>query len=165
MEQGIEERTIKTLEEMGLSPSQVNNTFSANDFYQMLEKNKKAFLLATTEELPEVKLRGGRDSATQVLRILKTNEISKFKGFTEDDELYISRIIKELEEGGLPKQTSKTLLKEVDQELKKGVHPLRILALLKKNIPAEFLQEPIAQSSAKTFGPREVILSEYLVNE
>jgi superfamily II DNA or RNA helicase len=136
-----------------------------SDFYQLLEKNKKAFLLATTEELPEVKLRGGRDSATQVLRILKTNEISKFKGFTEDDELYISRIIKELEEGGLPKQTSKTLLKEIDQELKKGINPLRILALLKKNIPAEFLQEPIAQSSAKTFGPREVILSEYFVNE
>jgi superfamily II DNA or RNA helicase len=134
------------------------------DFYQLLEKNKKAFLLATTEELPETKLRGGRDSATQVLRILKTNEISKFKGYTEDDEFYISRVIKELEEGGLPKQTSKTLLKEIDQELKKGINPLRILALLKKNIPAEFLQEPIAQSSAKTSGPREVILSEYFVS-
>jgi len=134
------------------------------DFYQLLEKNKKAFLLATTEELPEIKLRGGRDSATQVLRILKTNEISKFKGYTEDDEFYISRVAKELEEGGLPKQTSKTLLKEIGQELKKGINPLRILALLKKNIPAEFLQEPVAQSSAKIFGPREVILSEYFVS-
>ena len=120
--------------------------------------------MATTEELPEIKLRGGRDSATQVLRILKTNEISKFKGYTEDDEFYISRVAKELEEGGLPKQTSKTLLKEIGQELKKGINPLRILALLKKNIPAEFLQEPVAQSSAKIFGPREVILSEYFVS-
>jgi len=42
-----------------------------------------------------------------------------------------------------------------------GINPLRILALLKKNIPTEFLQEPIVQSSAKTFCPREVILFEY----
>jgi len=135
------------------------------DFYNLLDKNKKAFLLATIEEAPEIKLRGGRDTATQVLRILKTNEISKFKGFTEDDELYISQVIKELEEGGLPKQTSKTLLKEIDKELKTGVNPLKILAILKKNIPSEFLREPIAQSSAKVFGPREVILSEYFVSE
>lgn len=135
------------------------------DFYNLLDKNKKAFLLATTEEMPETKLRGGRDTATQVLRILKTKEISKFKGFTDDDELYISQVIKELEEGGLPKQTSKTLLKEMDKESKTGVNPLKILAILKKNIPSEFLREPIAQSSAKVFEPREVILSEYFVNE
>ncbi len=135
------------------------------DFYELLDKNKKAFLLATVEEVPEIKLRGGRDNATQVLRILKANEISKFKGFTEDDELYISQVIKELEEGGLPKQTSKTLLKEIDEELKTGMNPLKILAILKKNIPSEFLREPIAQSSAQVLGPREVILSEYFVSE
>jgi len=135
------------------------------DFYNLLDKNKKAFLLATIEEAPEIKLRGGRDTATQVLRILKTNEISKFKGFTEDDELYISQVIKELEEGGLPKQTTKTLLKEIDKELKTGVNPLKILGILKKSIPTEFLREPIAQTSAQILGPREVILSEYFVNE
>ena len=34
----LEQKTISTLVEMGLSPEQVNNTFSANDFYQMLSK-------------------------------------------------------------------------------------------------------------------------------
>lgn len=134
-------------------------------YYELLDKNKKAFILATLEEAPETKLRGGRDSATQVLRILKANEISKFKGFTEDDEFYLGQVIKELEEGGLPKKTSKTLLKEIDRELKTNVNPLRILAVLKKNIPSEFLMEPITQGSAKTYGPREVILSEYFISE
>jgi len=135
------------------------------DFYKFLEKNKNAFKFATIEEMPEVKLRGGRDSATQVLRILKANEIKYFKGFTEDDELYIKQVIQELEEGGLPKQTSKTLLKELQKEFKKGVQPLRILAILRMNIPSEFLKKPAAQSAAQTFGPREVILSEYFINE
>ena len=131
--------------------------FSANNV------TKKEFEFATIEDLPEVKLRGGRDSATQVVRILKAAEIRHFKGYTEDDELYINQVIKELEEGGLPKQTSKTLLKKIQSELKNGVNPLKILAVLRMNIPPEFLTRSGAQSSAKTFGPREVILSEYLI--
>ncbi len=134
-------------------------------FYGLLDKNKKAFDLATIEEIPEVKLRGGRDSATQILRILKTNEIGKFKGFTEEEESYVGQVIKELEEGGLPKQTTKNLLKEMDEELKKEINPRKILAILKKNIPTEFLQESITHGLAKTFGPREVILSEYFIDK
>ena len=41
--------------------------------------------------------------------------------------------------------------------------PIIILAVLQKNIPSEFFKEHISESSAQTFGPREVILSEYLV--
>jgi len=44
----------------------------AADFYDKLEKNKQAFEFATTEEDVELKAtRGGRDSAMQVLKILK----------------------------------------------------------------------------------------------
>ncbi len=133
----------------------------SKDLYELLEKNKQAFHHATFEEVPEIKGKGGRDTVTLVLRILKTNDIRRYKGYTEDDELYIKKVIKEVEEGGLPRQTSKTLLKELQKELKKGVNPLKILAILKMNIPAEFLQEAAFQTAAQIFGPREVILSEY----
>jgi hypothetical protein len=43
--------------------------------------------------------------------------------------------------------------------------PLKVLALLQNNIPNEFLESHIAESAAHTFGPREVILSEYLISE
>ena len=138
---------------------------AGKDFYELLDKNKKEFEFATIEELPDIKLRGGRDSATQVVRILKANEIRHFKGYSEDDELYIKQVIKELEEGGLPKQTSKTLLRKLQNELKKGVNPLKILAVLRMNIPSEFLTQSAVQSAAQIFGPREVILSEYLINK
>jgi len=137
------------------------------DYYELLEKNKKAFEFATIEELPEIKRRGGgRDSSIQILRILKTNEISKFKGYTDEDEIYLKRVIQEIEEGGLPKQTTKTLIKELNRELKNGVNPFRILAILKMRIPDVFLTEnTYMQSAAKTFGPREVILSEYFISK
>jgi superfamily II DNA/RNA helicase len=129
------------------------------DYYDLLDKNKKAFALATTEEMPETKTKGGRDSASFVLKILKSNQIKHFKGYTEDDELYIRKVMGLIEDGGLPKQTAKTLVKELSKES----NPLKILAKLKTNIAPEFFKEPIAESSAQTAGPREVILSEYLL--
>ena len=131
------------------------------DYYELLDKNKKAFAMATAEELPETKMKGGRDSATFVLKILKSNQIKHYKGYTEDDELYIKEVLNLIEEGGLPKQTAKTLVKELGKE----TNPLKILAKLKTNIAPEFFKETAAESAAQTSGPREVILSEYLVSK
>jgi superfamily II DNA or RNA helicase/HKD family nuclease len=131
------------------------------DYYELLGKNKKAFAVVTTEELSETKMKSGRDSATFVLKILKSNQVKHFKGYTEDDELYIKEVIDLIEEGGLPKQTAKTLVKKLSKE----TNPLKILAKLKTNVAPEFFKEPIAESAAQTSGPREVILSEYLVSE
>jgi len=132
------------------------------DFYELLDKNKKAFELATIEEMPELKMRGGRDTATQMLKILKA--IRDFRKFTEDQELYLRKVMREIEEGGLPKQTTKRTLQELNRELKNGLNPLRILGVFQKNIPSDLLKEHIAESAAQTSGPREVILSEYFTN-
>ena len=51
-----------------------------------------------------------------------------------------------------------------DVELKTGKpNPLKVLVLLQNNVPDEFLEGHIAESAAHTSGPREVILSEYLI--
>jgi len=132
------------------------------DFYDKLEKNKQAFAFATLEEDIELKgTRGGSDSATQVLKILKA--IRDLRKLTEDQESYLKRIMKQLEEGALPKQTTKIVNRELRKELEQGKpNPLKILAILQNNIPAELLESHIAESAAHTFGPREVILSEFL---
>ena len=152
---------ISAAKQLEASEGEKREKISKN-LYDLLERNKQAFHLATLDEAPEIKGKGGRDTVTSALRILKTNEIRRYKGYTEDDEAYIKRVIKELEEGGLPRQTSKTLLRELQKELKKGINPLKILAVLKMNIPSEFLQEMTFHNAAQVFGPREVILSEYL---
>jgi len=134
------------------------------NFYYLLEKNKKAFEFSTQEEASEIKLTGGRDSATQVLKILKA--ISKdTRKFTEEQEDYLKIVIQKIIKGALPKQTTKILLQELNNELKQTINPLRILAILQKNIAPEFLQEHLSESAAQTSGPREVILSEYLIGE
>lgn len=132
-----------------------------DNFYMFLDKNKKEFGQATEEEFVEPKMRGGRDSATKILRILKSKQVRKYSGFTEDDEQYINEVIRLIGEGGLPKHTLKRLVKELSNEL----DPFKILGKLKKNIAPEFFEETIAESAAQTSGPKEVILSEYLVGK
>ena len=133
-----------------------------NNFYDLLEKNKQAFEFATTEEMLEIKMRGGRDSATQVFMRLKA--IKDWRKLTDDQEDYLKRVKRELMEGGLPKETTKRTLKELNQELKNGINQLKIIAVIQKNISEELLREHYAESAAQTFGPREVILSEYFSN-
>ena len=41
----------------------------------------------------------------------------------------------------------------------------QVLALLQNNVSEEFLESHIAESAAHVAGPREVILSEYLIGE
>lgn len=129
------------------------------EFYTFLEKNKEAFKDATLEYEAETTTRGGRDNITKILRILKSKQVKNYQGFTEDDDQYIQKVIKLLEDGNLPKQTTKN----VAQALNGIEDPIKILSKIKTNISEEFFREHISHSSADVFGPREVILSEYLI--
>jgi superfamily II DNA or RNA helicase len=132
-----------------------------SNFYGLIEKNKNAFVWATTEELPAAKMRGGRDSATKILQIIKATMKDR-RQFTDDQELYLKKAVARLEEGGLPKQTAKTALAALGEEIKKGINPLKILAVLEANIPKLLLESHFAESAGRNSGKREVILSEYL---
>ena len=86
--------------------------------------------------------------------------IQKASQFTDDQETYVRNLIAQVEEGGLPKQTTKKVMQELTKA--NTQNPLKILAILQANIPVEFTQSHYAENSAQTVGPREVILSEYL---
>jgi superfamily II DNA or RNA helicase len=131
------------------------------DYYDLLDRNKEAFQQATTEEMPEPKSRGGRDPSVFVLKILKSREVRSCKTYTEDDEQYIRDLARLIEEGGLPKQTSKVLSKVLSKE----ANPLKILAILRTNIAPELFNETAAEGAISPSHPREVILSEYMVGK
>ena len=129
-----------------------------SDYYELLDKNKQLFKSITTEKVSDESiLKGGQDKTTKLLRILNSQEIKNFKGFTEYDEEYLGQVRKVLNEG-INEQTLKTLVKALAKE----DNPLKILAKIRANLPEEFFNEPAVQNTAKTSGSREVILSVYL---
>ena len=132
------------------------------DYYELLDKNKTAFFNATIEEIVETRRKGGADSATKLLKILKVVQKNS-KQLTEEQEEYIKKIINQLEKGALPKKTIQRTLKAVEKlKLKEIKNPLKVIAILQKEISPRFLESHYAEFSGKIEGKREVILSMYL---
>ena len=133
-------------------------------FYELLDKNKDAFIIATTEEMIEPHTRRGRDSAFQILKILKVT-LKNTKQLTEEQELYLKKVFSQLEEGGLPKQTAKETLKALNDLKSEMANPLKVLAILQTHIPERLLESHYAEFNPRLSGRREVILSMYLTQE
>lgn len=129
--------------------------------YDLLDKNKAAFILATTEEMAEPRKRGGRDSAANILRILKAT-LKNTRKLTDDQELYLKKVLNQLEEGGLPKQTAKNTLKALNELGEALVNPFKVLATLQTHIPDRLLQSHYAEHNPSVTGKREIVLSLYL---
>ena len=134
------------------------------EMYDLLDSNKEAFIIATTEEMAEPQKRRGRDSAANILRILKTT-MKNTQKLTDDQELYLKKVSTQLEEGGLPKQTAKNTLKALDALKDELVNPFKVLAVLQTHIPKRLLLLHYAEQNPAVFGKREVILSLYLTGE
>ena len=129
------------------------------NYYTYLDKNKDAFKASLIEDIQEVKTKGGKSNDVRLQSIIKA--ILKMKGFTEDDEDYLKKVLNLLEEGTLPKQTAKNIINKIGKEN----NHLKIYAIIKKNIPDTFFKTPISELPGQTSGPREIILSEYLSKE
>jgi hypothetical protein len=133
-------------------------------YYEFLEKNKEAFKFATVEGIITTARKGGRDSASNILRILKLI-FKNTSQFTDEQELYLKKVKTQLEEGGLPKQTTKETLKALNNLKHDIKNPLKVLATLQRNIPEALLQSHYAEQNVSPSGKREVILSLFLKRE
>ncbi len=129
------------------------------EFYDFLNRNKQAFMIATSEEQLEKTPAKGRSNEAYLLKRLKANEIRRCKTYTEDDEEFIRQATRLLDEGSMPKQTAKIIA----QSIKTEVDPLKVLAHLRKNVPLEFLRSGHIGKDVSSDNLREVILSSLLL--
>ena len=131
------------------------------EYYNLLSKNKEAFVEATTAEYFIPDTRGGRDAGKQVLKVLKATLKNSAK-FTDEQEEYLKKVIKQFEEGAIPKPTAKKTLKALNNLKSDVKNSLKVLAVVHQNIPAKFLESHYVEYEKRFTGKREVILSLYL---
>jgi len=136
----------------------------SKDFYELLDRNKRAFIDATTEEYLISDHRRGRDSGSQVLKILKAT-LRNSQRFTDEQEDYLKKVITRLEEGAIPKQTTKKTLKALNNLKSDLTNPLKVLATVQHTIPERLLESHYAEYPHRFSGKREVILSLYLTEK
>jgi superfamily II DNA or RNA helicase len=127
-----------------------------SDYYPLLDKNKRAFQEATDEE-SIVAPGNNRDSALQILRLLRSREVRTYQGFTEDDEAFLAKVADLVEAGSLPRPTARTLVRNLEGQ----TEPLKIRDILRRGIPPEFLRQQTGARSPQADKPREVILSAF----
>jgi hypothetical protein len=138
----------------------------AHDYFELLDKNKNNFIKSTTEEIRQLKQRAGRDTSNKILQILNLPEVKYCKIYTDEDDLFIKKVKSLLNEGALPKQTTKTLATKLSKVIQtKPFQPIQVISMLRNHIPDEFFIDTFAETAADISGKREVILSEYLVKE
>jgi len=129
-------------------------------YYSLLDKNKAQFnLIMSGEELEAAPARSSRSSEGYVIRRLKAKDLRYYRAFTDEDEEYIRLVLTAYEDGIIPGNTTKRIKKAIERE----PNPLKVLGILKKNIPNTLL------GTSRTGQPserarREVILSEYLAS-
>ena len=130
-------------------------------YYELLEFNKEAFDLANSGEYRAKSRGGGRSNEKYIMQLLKTNDIRYYPGYTDEDEDFLQDVRRVLEDGAIARNTAKRIKQELDK-LKDQVTPLRILGLLRKNIPPAVLTGKSETAGGQGGERREVILSEYL---
>jgi superfamily II DNA/RNA helicase len=130
-------------------------------YFDLLDKNKQAFFDATTQEVTDPQPRQGRDSAYQMLKILKA-AFKNTQPLTDEQEAYAQSVMAQLEAGGLPKETTQNALRALKELGNQMVNPLKVLAVLQTHVPPRLLESHYAEQNPRSAGQREVILSMYL---
>jgi hypothetical protein len=133
-------------------------------YFDLLDKNKRTFEDATSEDGAETPTRKGQDSGVKIMKILKA-VFKNTKQLTDDQEEYLKKVMAQLDEGGLPKQTTKVTFKALDDMGNELLNQLKVLAVLQTHIPARLLESHYAEENPRSAGKREVILSMYLAGE
>ncbi|EEP60905.1 helicase-related protein [Sulfurihydrogenibium yellowstonense] len=126
------------------------------EFYNLLEKNKKEFIRATYEE-EFIHHKPGKDSSKELLKHIKAIFKDR-KKLTEEQEKYIDLIIERIEEGALPKKTVQNALRAI----KHIEDPLKAISILKNEIPKNLVYKQHLGVMLNQGYKREVILSLYL---
>ena len=153
----IEEIDFLKTEKLLNSDKSIKREKLQPEFYKHLEKNKKEFDAVMSQEGDELKGTAGRSHETKLRKIITA--IVKSPEYTEEDEEFLHQVLTLLGEGGIAKATIKRVL----DEIKGDANPLKILAKVRGGIPKDVFQGTFVKSSANTTGPKEIILSEYLV--
>jgi len=140
----------------------VNRQSIPKEYYDFLKKNKKQFDQITSDEIAEPeKSRGGRSNEQYVIGTLKSDLIKKCTSFTDDDEEYIQVVLEKYNEGVIPKNITKRIKQKIEKEDK----ALKILAVLKREIPGRLLGIRHSEGANGVISKREVILSEWLAGD
>ncbi|MCX8058431.1 MAG: helicase-related protein [Spirochaetes bacterium] len=148
--------TAKILES---SYNETREKIPLQNYYEFLDKNKTAFFNSTVDEIVELKAKRRSGNEKELLKIVKAY-LSNNKKLTEEQENYLKKVIKALEEGILPKKTIDRAYNSVNKiSYEDLINSLKIVNILQKEISLKLLESDYNKNNDVSNEKREVILS------
>jgi len=141
--------------------SEVKSTALPQDYFDLLDKNKKAFEIATSEGYFEPVSRS-RDSARDVVMAIR-HALENPKQLTEAQEEYLKLVESRID--NLPKHTISEIRKTLKELGPEAEDSRKIYAVLKRSIPETLLYPHYTERKAQEEAEREIILSMFLKGE
>jgi len=140
-------------------PEDPKGTFNKS-YYDLLTLNKASLATSLAEEDEEInKATGGASNINKLKKLLSSTQISHFKKYTEDQENYLRRVIKEIDNGGIAKGKAKEALEKLNH-LELIQDPIKLINRLKNIITDSDLTKEKVQADDMQL-KKEVILSEF----
>jgi superfamily II DNA/RNA helicase len=130
------------------------------EVFGFLDKNNLAFEEILQGNQPDIPGSKGRDSSARLLKILEHTK-KHSKQFTEYQDSYLKKVIKQLNDRGLPKKTVSSIMKSLASE---EYNPLNVIKTLQICIPERLLQDHYSETNITSTAKTEVILSMYFKN-
>lgn len=133
------------------------------EFYALKEQNETFFESLLTIPIDDAPVRKWSNNSDFLIKVITSPWIRNSPAYTEDDEEYIERVIRELDHGSIPKNTVSKIKQLIQETPDIIMNPLKFLGLLRSNISARFLSGMENTLNTLWSGAKEVILSLYLL--
>ena len=128
------------------------------DFYQLLEKNKKALEFSLEEEIVVMDRQSGSRNQKNVVKYLKA--IRNYHKFTDIESEKIKDWIEIFGDGIVPNKTTNDIFKDIKNES----DPIKIYKIINEEIPSNYINSQYKVERYKQ-EESEVVLSYYLNEE
>ena len=134
-----------------------SNFRSSNTLSDFLKKNKQQFNQITLDEdIQSTKSRGGQSNESYVIQRLK--HTLQHHALTDHDEKFLQLVLERYYEGDIPKSITKRIKEKIEIE----AEPLKMLYIVKREIPPRFLEKRNLGNTGDFFEKDEIVLSEWL---
>ena len=130
------------------------------EMFNLLEKNKLEFEEILLKEKLDMNNRDGNDRSAKLLKILKVIK-KQTKQFTDNQDAYLDKVIKQLNDRGLPTKTIKSIMNILNNPDEGPNNSLKVIAALESFIPDALLKNHYAEGNITSTGKGEVVLSVY----
>ena len=122
-----------------------------------LKKNKKQFNQITLDEdIQSATSRGGQSNERYVIQRLK--QTLQHHAVTDLEEKFLQLVLERYYEGDIPKSMTKRIKEKIERE----TEPLKMLYIIKREIPKRFLEKRNLGNTGDFFEKEEIVLSEWL---